>query len=283
MGWRGFAKRKQLMVVHTGTKLSLALCDIRSGSPDNRAPTDDCSFCGACGQALVDSASVRISSDSDVVQFLGAVVDGRRRRTAPGAEVGAVDSRCRRSLRRRRRRPRRRPFFVPPASWIGLLPPSVLTYTAQPAILSELLCILGAEACVVYVSRIGIHMKRSFGTGALQGCCWSRRCISPSLDPTGPPPSSRPSARLRLEEIAPLPEEIACGRDRRLADACGRAQPRPCFAMAFAPHRSEREWTRPSRHFLGIPGGTVRGSLLEFYWKAKIKPKPCSLARQAAL
>ena len=42
-------------------------------------------------------------------------------------------------------------LFCPPASWIGLLPPSVLTYTAQPAILSELLCILGAEACVVYV------------------------------------------------------------------------------------------------------------------------------------
>ena len=58
-----------------------------------------------------------------------------------------------------------------PASWIGLLPPSVLTYTAQPAILSELLCILGAEACVVYVSRIGIHMKRPFGAGAFEGCC----------------------------------------------------------------------------------------------------------------
>ena len=44
---------------------------------------------------------------------------------------------------------------------------------AQPAILSELLCILGAEGCVVYVSRIGLHMRRSFVAGALQGCCWS--------------------------------------------------------------------------------------------------------------
>ena len=42
---------------------------------------------------------------------------------------------------------------------IGLLPPSVLTVTAQPAILSELLCILGAEGCVVYVSWIGMHMR----------------------------------------------------------------------------------------------------------------------------
>ena len=41
----------------------------------------------------------------------------------------------------------------------GLLPPSVLTVTAQPAILSELLCILGAEGCVVYVSRVDIHMR----------------------------------------------------------------------------------------------------------------------------
>ena len=41
--------------------------------------------------------------------------------------------------------------FVFRVSWIGLLPPSVLTYMAQPAILSELLCILGTEECVVYL------------------------------------------------------------------------------------------------------------------------------------
>ena len=35
----------------------------------------------------------------------------------------------------------------------------VFPVTAQPAILSELLCILGAEGCVVYVSRVGIHMR----------------------------------------------------------------------------------------------------------------------------
>ena len=34
----------------------------------------------------------------------------------------------------------------------GLLPPLVFTVTAEPAILSELLCILGAEGCVVEVN-----------------------------------------------------------------------------------------------------------------------------------
>ena len=52
---------------------------------------------------------------------------------------------------------------------IGLLLPLVFTVTAQPAILSELLCILGAEGCVVDVNRIGIHMRRALGAGALQG------------------------------------------------------------------------------------------------------------------
>ena len=45
----------------------------------------------------------------------------------------------------------------------------MFTVTAQPAILSELLCILGAEGCVVDVNRIFNTYEACPWSGALQG------------------------------------------------------------------------------------------------------------------